>query len=317
MPSRSRSSGAAAVSASGTSPAQNPDPRLLPDLGTVLRRLDSAPRLAGGDRIAVEDPGYASTLDLLRALGLAPVPVAVDERGMRPEALRTVLADGARAVLVTPRGQNPTGAAIDAVRARELRRELERAPGALVIEDDHLGTVAGAPLHTLTAGRERWAAIRSTSKWLGPDLRLAVLVGDASTVRRVEGRLALGAGWVSTLLQRAVAALWTGEDAAGLAEQVVTVYAGRRRALIAALAEHGIAATGCSGLNVWIPVPDEDVALRGLLAAGWAVAPGSRNRLRSGPAIRVTAATLRPEDAGRLAADLARALRSTGLTRIA
>ncbi len=274
-------------------------------------------QLARGDRVAVEDPGYASALDLLRALGLTPVPVAVDAQGMRPEALRAALAAGVRAVLVTPRGQNPTGAAVDVARAAALGRELDREPEVLVVEDDHLGAVAGAPLRTLTGGRRRWAAIRSVSKWLGPDLRLAVLAGDATTVGRVEGRLALGAGWVSSLLQRAVADLWSGEDAAGLAEQAVTVYAGRRRALVTALAGHGIAATGESGLNVWVPVPDEDAAVRRLLSAGWAVAAGARSRLRSGPAIRVTTATLRPAEAERLAADLARVLRPAGLTRTA
>src|SRR5688572_30913598 len=48
--------------------------------------------------------------------------------------------------------------------------------------------------------------------------------------------------------------------------------------------------------NVWIPVESEEVAGRGMLAAGWAVAAGSRFRLRSGPAIRVTVAELRPAD---------------------
>jgi DNA-binding transcriptional MocR family regulator len=186
-----------------------------------------------------------------------------------------------------------------------------------VIEDDHLGPVAGAAALTLTTGRSRWAHVRSTSKWLGPDLRLAVLVGDEHTIRRVEGRQAVGPGWVSTIVQRAVAALWSDEDVLAGAGQAATIYGGRRRALVEALASHGIAATGRSGLNVWIPVEAEDVAGAGLLAAGWAVAAGSRFRLRSGPGIRITVADLRPGEAERLAADLAAVLRPAGRTRAA
>ena len=73
--------------------------------------------LRPGDRVAVENPGYAALFDLLRARGLALEPVAVDERGMRPAALEGALARGASAAIITPRGQNPTGAVLDA-RAR-------------------------------------------------------------------------------------------------------------------------------------------------------------------------------------------------------
>ena len=54
--------------------------------------------LRPGDRVAVENPGYAALFDLLRARGLALEPVAVDERGMRPAALQAALARGASAV---------------------------------------------------------------------------------------------------------------------------------------------------------------------------------------------------------------------------
>lgn len=276
-----------------------------------------AASLHSGDAVAVEDPGFPAVVDVVRALGLVPLPVAIDERGMRPQALSVALAGGARAVVVTPRGQNPTGAALDARRARELCSVLAAAHDILLVEDDHLGPVAGVPAHTLAAGRERWIAVRSTSKWLGPDLRLAVLAGDAATVGRVAGRQGVGPGWVSTLTQRAVSALWADEETAALADQAATVYEGRRRALLAALAGHGLAGRGESGLNVWLPIADEEAAVAGLLAAGWAVASGARYRLRSEPAIRITAATLRPGEAARLAADLAAVLRPSRTTRAA
>jgi len=265
--------------------------------------------LRPGDRVAVENPGYAELFHLLRARGLHPEPVAVDERGMRPQELRGALARGAHALVITPRGQNPTGAALDAARARELREVLAAAPEALVIEDDHLGLLADGPLHTTVAERPRWALTRSVAKALGPDLRLAVLAGDARTVARVQGRQQRGPGWVSHILQRLVLALWSEEQVRAQVVRAGALYAARRELLLDCLKVRGVDARGASGLNVWVPVEEETGVVAALLQRGWAVAPGAPYRLAaSPPAIRVTIATLSAEEAERLAGDLAEVL---------
>jgi DNA-binding transcriptional MocR family regulator len=269
-----------------------------------------------GDRIAVENPGYAALYDLLRAQGLALEPVAIDDRGMLPSSLRGALRAGAGAVVITPRGQNPTGAALDATRARELRAVLEQRPGTLLIEDDHLGAVAGSELHTLTAGRQRWAATRSVAKALGPDIRLAVLSGDAETVARVQGRQQCGPGWVSHVLQALVLALWSDPVVERKIADAGALYAARRRRLLEALARRGVPAHGASGLNVWVPVAEETAVVGALLQRGWVVAPGAPYRLTdSSPAIRVTSATLLEPEAERLAGDIAAVLAGTGASR--
>ena len=329
----------------------SPDPALLPDLKAALRRIEAPQRLYGaepvlpelaevaaaafaaddipatritalngaldaiervlaahlspGDAVAVEDPGWPGVLDLARALGLRLLPVAVDERGMTPEALAAAIGDGACAVVLTPRGHNPCGSALDAARAKELRGVL--TDDVLVLEDDHLGPVAGTPWHTLVAGRERWAAVRSVSKWLGPDLRLALLAGDETTLARVEGRQALGPGWVSSIVQRLAVALWDDPAVAKAAE----AYAERREALSALID----AAPAPSGINLWVPVPDEYAAVRRLRDDGWAVAAGEPYRLSPGSAIRITTATLLPEEASELAQAVDRAISPPRRTR--
>jgi DNA-binding transcriptional MocR family regulator len=268
-----------------------------------------AAHLQPGDAVAVEDPGYPRVLDLLAAFGLPALPVPIDEFGLRADGLQRALAAGAAAVVVTPRAQNPTGAALNEARAAELRPILRAHPDVLVVEDDHAGPVAGTPAVTLCEPqRARWAVVRSVGKAFGPDLRLAVLSGAPATIARVTGRQLLGTGWVSHVLQALVATLAADAATGRLLEQAGTTYAARRRALLDALAARGIQATGRSGMNVWIPVTNEATVTALLLDAGWAVAPGERYRLRSAPAIRVTVAELSPADAERFAADLATCL---------
>ncbi len=260
-------------------------------------------------RVIVEDPGHAVTFDLLAAMGYTTVPVPVDEFGIRPAELAAALARGAGALIVTPRAQAATGAAWNADRAAAIAETLRRYPSLGVIEDDHAGPVAGAPAFTAQGGRSRWVTIRSVSKSLGPDLRLAVLAGDEATVARVAGRQALGTGWVSYQLQGLVADLWADPSVPRALASAARVYASRREALRTALREHGITTTGRSGLTCWVPVSDEEGVASRLAEAGWAVAPGQRFRIAAPPGVRISFATLDAADAPSFAADFARALR--------
>ncbi len=261
--------------------------------------------LTPGDRIAVEDPCYPGIIDLASVLGLAVLPMAIDDRGPTPEGLARALRAGASACALTPRAQNPYGSAVDAERAAELRSVLARYPAVLVIEDDHAFDITERPCHTLCEpDRARWAHLRSVSKSLGPDLRLAVLAGDPTTVARVEGRRLIAAGWVSHILQRIVVALWKDPDGASRAGAVAAEYTRRREALVSALRERGIGSHGSSGLNVWIPVAHEDATVAALQERGWGVLAGERFRIASSRAIRVTISRLEPADAARFAADL-------------
>ncbi|MFE4592290.1 aminotransferase class I/II-fold pyridoxal phosphate-dependent enzyme [Streptomyces laurentii] len=262
-------------------------------------------RLRPGDAVAVEDPGWGSLLDLVPALGLRPLPVAVDDDGPLPDSVAGALRAGARAVIVTDRAQNPTGARLTAARAAELRTVLARHPDVLLIEDDHgHGIVAELP-HPLATGTGAWVFVRSVAKAWGPDLRIAAFTGDAETVDRVLGRQRLGPGWVSRLLQRAVVRLWT--SGAVDPDAVAAAYGERRDGLVRALAARGVKAHGRSGMNVWIPVADETGAVARLLARGWVVAPGARFRMEAGPAVRVTVSGLALADLQPLADALAHA----------
>ena len=278
-----------------------------------IERALTAHHLRPGDRVAVEDPGWANLLDLLAALGLSAEPVRVDDDGPLVADLARALGRGVRALVVTNRAQNPTGAALSADRADALRNLLAaRADDLLLVEDDHCAGISGAPLHTLAGSTSHWAFVRSASKAYGPDLRVAILAGDHRTVERVHGRLRLGPGWVSHLLQDLAVSLWSDDAAARLIRAAEERYTGNRTRLRAALAERGVTGYGRSGLNVWVPVPDETVAITRLLNAGWAAAPGTRFRIRTPPGMRITIADLTAEEIDPLADAIAEAVHSTG-----
>lgn len=271
----------------------------------LIGRLLSV-ELRPGDAVAMEDPGYHHLFDLLTALGLRAVPVTVDDEGMRPEALRSALRAGVRAVVCSPRGQNPYGGHFSAARRDALLDTLTSSPDVLVVENDHVAAVAGRPLHSLTTGGlSRWAHVRTVTKYLGPDLRWSAAACDATTLARHDGRFLLTSGWVSRLLQRATLDLLTDPDTRALVRRARQTYGERRQALITALDQHGITAHGDSGLNVWLPVRDESAMVNGLRSRGWWVAAGARFRFSAPPGVRITVASLPPADAHRLAADCA------------
>jgi DNA-binding transcriptional MocR family regulator len=144
-----------------------------------------------------------------------------------------------------------------------------------------------------------------------------VVTGDPGTVARVHGRQLVGTGWVSHVLQRLAVAMWSAPDGPRLLERGRETYRRRREALAAALAARDIGAHARSGMNVWVPVPEEGVVTARLLEAGWAVLAGERFRLRSQPAIRVTVSTLDVAEAGRLAGDIEAAMALRRRTRLA
>ncbi|GAA5786350.1 transcriptional regulator PtsJ [Chitiniphilus shinanonensis] len=276
----------------------------------AVERLLAA-HLVAGDKVAVEHPCFLSSISTLRVAGLQPVGVPVDAEGMRPDALQAALDQGVQAVIVTPRAHNPTGCCLSARRARALRQLLARHPYVLVIVDDHFAMLSDAPYHAvIPAQARRWALVRSVSKALGPDLRLAFVASDAQTAQRLRLRLACGTHWVSHLLQDIVEDCLATPDIQARIAQARQVYAARRAMLADALAAQGVATPPGDGLNLWLPLPGDSQPLAFALARlGWLVRGGEAFGVEH-PAhgLRLTSASLDAATAQRLAVDLKRCL---------
>jgi DNA-binding transcriptional MocR family regulator len=276
-----------------------------------------AQALVRDDAVALEDPCFLTSIHTVRVGGYRAVPVAVDDEGMTVEGLRAALDQGVRAIVCTPRAQNPTGASLSEARAEQLRAVLRAHPYVLVIEDDHFSMLSRRPFHSLIGpDHRRWALVRSVSKFLGPDMCLAVTASDPDTAERLAMRLSPGTTWVSHLLQRLTLALVTDPEVVAGIEAAGAHYAERNRAFAARLTSLGVPAAAGDGLNLWIalPVPARDVSEQ-LMRRGWLARPGDAFVLAEAPAarrLRLTVHDLDDEDAGLLAADIAAAVRAAG-----
>lgn len=274
-----------------------------------------AQALMRDDAVALEDPCFLASIHTVRLGGYRAVPVPVDDQGMTVQGLRDALDAGIRAVICTPRAQNPTGASLSATRAAELRAVLADHPYVLIIEDDHFSMLSHRPFESLIgADHRRFALVRSVSKFLGPDMCLAIAATDATTAERLAMRLSPGTTWVSHLLQRLTLTQLTDASVAAQIADAREHYAARNAAFADRLREHGLDSPATDGLSLWIELPKPArIVAEKLMRRGWLARTGDDFALdeRAEPShhLRLTVHDLSDDDAATLVADLVTAAR--------
>ncbi|WP_196209454.1 transcriptional regulator PtsJ [Citrobacter sp. Res13-Sevr-PEB04-36] len=277
----------------------------------AIERLLCA-HLLPGDSVAVEDPCFLSSINMLRYAGYSASPVSVDSEGMQPDRLELALQKGARAVILTPRAHNPTGCSLSATRAARLQEILARYPQTLVVIDDHFALLSASPWHPVIAAQTKhWAIVRSMSKTLGPDLRLAIVASDPDTSAKLRLRLNSGSQWVSHLLQDLACACLQDEDYQRTLVQTQQFYVAQQQKLTHALQQQGIELAASDGLNLWLPLQTHSQSLAFALAkAGWLVREGEVFGVDApSHGLRITLSTLDDHNIIKLAADIHQALK--------
>jgi GntR family transcriptional regulator/MocR family aminotransferase len=246
-------------------PAARPDPLGLPglraELGAYMRRsrgVAAAPDqimvtrgatsgldllvaavLRPGDRVGVEEPGYARARSILRARGAQLVPCPVDEHGLIVDALPGDLT----MVYTTPSHQYPLGGVLPMPRRQALVAWAART-GALIVEDDYDGEfrydVAPLPaLYGLDPGRVVY--LGTTAKTLAPDVGVGWLVARPELVEAISVRRLELSDRTPVVPQEAVRLLLARGDLDRHVRRMRAEYARRRAVTVAAL----------SGLPLW------------------------------------------------------------------
>jgi len=274
-----------------------------------------AQALMRDDAVALEDPCFLASIHTVRLGGYRAVPVPVDAEGMTVEGLKAALDAGVRAIISTPRAQNPTGVSLSPARAEALRAVLRPHPYVLIVEDDHFSMLSAHSYASLIGPEHRrYALLRSVSKFLGPDMCLALAATDPTTAERLAMRLNPGTTWVSHLLQRLAHAQLADAGVRARIAEAAAHYAARNGAFVSALAERGIETASSDGLSLWVrlAVPARTAAER-LMRRGWLVRTGDEFRIdEASPAsdhLRLTVHDLSAADTARLLDDLEAAAR--------
>jgi GntR family transcriptional regulator/MocR family aminotransferase len=262
--------------------------------------------------VAVEEPGYPTLMDTLERAGGRLLGIAVDRYGAVPASLDAALHDGARLVILTPRGHNPTGASWSRDRLSELSDILKAYPDAVVVEDDQVAGIAATKPGTLLSIPElenRVLHVRSFSKSIAPDLRMAAAVARPFIREPLSEAKTFADGWSSRLLQRVLAKTLQTDEVNEALKKARDAYRDRRQSACAAL--HQIVAprgggcwSGSDGVNVWVRLPpgvDSKHIQERSAAAGVRIADGEPFFIAPGQhdVVRLNAGSVEAEDAAK------------------
>ena len=225
--------------------------------GQAENLLCTVLKARGATRVGLEDPCNPESREIVARAGLEPVPVPVDELGLRVDALGAL-----DAVIVTPAHQHPTGVVLAPERRTQLLQWL-RDHDALAIEDDYdaeyrYDRAAIGALQGLEPERVVYAG--TTSKTLAPALRLGWLVVPHGLIEPIRHGKYLADLGTARIEQHAFADFIARGELDRHLRRMRAKYRGRRDALVAALEAElpeatvkGIAA----GLHVTVELPPE------------------------------------------------------------
>jgi GntR family transcriptional regulator / MocR family aminotransferase len=262
--------------------------------------------------VAIEEPGYPTLMDTLERAGGRLVGIAVDRFGAVPASLDAALRDGARLVILTPRGHNPTGASWSRDRLSELSDVLKAHPDAIVVEDDQVAGIAATKPGTLLSIPElenRVLHVRSFSKSIAPDLRMAAAVARPFIREPLSEAKTFADGWSSRLLQRVLAKTLQTDEVNVVLKKARDAYRDRRQSACAALNQivaprGGGCWSGSDGVNVWVRLPpgvDSKHIQERSAAAGVRIADGEPFFIAPGQndVVRLNAGSVEAEDAAK------------------
>jgi GntR family transcriptional regulator/MocR family aminotransferase len=205
-----------------------------------------------------EDPIFSRPCAALRAAGVTPIPVPLDDSGISVRAGQQIAPD-ARLALVMPSSQFPSTVTMTAERKHELL-DWTIAHDSLIIEDDYdseyLPGDAPRPIAALARGREHVIYVNTFGRTLFPSLRLGYLVAPPKLVDGLHEARKMVGGDTTTPNQLVLCDFLTGGHFARHMRLCREAFALRRKTLIEELTR-----TAAAPLNLTNPAPTSHLCL--------------------------------------------------------
>jgi DNA-binding transcriptional MocR family regulator len=243
--------------------------------------------VAPGSPVLMESPTYPGALNAARAAGLRPVPVPMDDDGIRPDLLADAFAmTGARLLYCQPTFHNPTGTVLSGQRRLQVI-DVARAVGAFLLEDDfarHLGH--GRPVPPPLVAEDRHGTVvhlTSLTKPASPSLRIGAVIARGPVMRRLQGVRYVDDFFVARPLQEAAVELLSTPVWDRHLQTLSTSLRERCAVLADALARRlpdwRLTSVPAGGLHLWVHLPpgsDDAVVADAARTGGVTVNAGHR-----------------------------------------
>lgn len=219
-----------------------------------------------GDVIICENPSFIGSLNSFRSYGVKLIGVSMDEQGMKPDELETVLKANPKTkfIYTIPNFQNPTGNTTTLERRKEVLA-LAKKYGVYVLEDNPYGALRFAgedvPCYKELDDSKNVIYAGTFSKVLAPGLRVGYLCADAEMVSKAVVGMQTSTVhtniWAQILAYRFVTEVDFNEHIKGLQEIYRGKYQRMADALAANLPDFVQLSKPQGGLFIWATIPEK------------------------------------------------------------
>jgi DNA-binding transcriptional MocR family regulator len=207
-----------------------------------------------GGRCGVEALTYPFVKGIAARLGVTLVPLAMDEHGVRPDALQKAQREAhLSALYLQPTIQNPLGITMPAARRADLLRVIEKLD-LTVIEDAVYGFLDDeqAPLAALAP--DRCIVLDSLSKKIAPGLALGFIVAPPRMRESLMASVRSG-GWTASGYAFAAGQRLMGDGTAAELSRLKRMDAVRRQQMAAKCLSGFEIQANAKAYHLWLTLP--------------------------------------------------------------
>ncbi|WP_327129465.1 aminotransferase-like domain-containing protein [Streptomyces sp. NBC_01727] len=267
-----REAAAALLSRAGWTP--DPSHLLLSGNGRQAIAAAIAALVPAGERLGVEELTYPVVKGIATRLGVTLVPLAMDDSGVIPDAVRS--ARPLRAVYLQPTLHNPLGTTMPEQRRADIAAVLHEL-GIYAIEDGIYAFLRDDVPPLAALAPDRVVAVDSLSKRVAPGLTVGFAVAPEAIGNRVASAMRSG-GWTAPRFAIEAATRWLADGAVTRLQEIKRHDAAERQRIARErLADFGVQADP-SAYHCWWRLPEPwraDTFVAAAARRGIAVTPGA------------------------------------------